>query len=65
MKKNYRGIRPASIVIVLEGEGTIDSPYNEVEYVIVMEEIHGIIRPVTIGTVTPLTEPIKYRKIHP
>ena len=55
---NYKGIRPASIVMVLEGKGTPENPYREVEYVIVMEEVCGITRPVTLGTVTPLAEPL-------
>jgi hypothetical protein len=51
---NYRGIKPASIVTVLEGNGTEDSPFTEVLYVIIMQDVRGLIRPVTIGKVTEL-----------
>ncbi len=50
-KANYRGIRPASVITVLEGEGTNNSPYEEVHYVVVIEEVCGIPRPITLGKV--------------
>ena len=58
MTNNYRGIRPASLITVLEGDGTEEAPFTKVSYVIVMEQKCGTVRPVTIGMVAPLTEPI-------
>ena len=51
---NYRGIKPASIVTVLEGKGTEDSPFTEVMYVVAMEDVQGFIRPITIGKITAI-----------
>lgn len=53
---NYRGIRPAMLVNVLEGNGTVDAPYHKVEYVIVYQEINGIVRQITLGKVAYLTD---------
>lgn len=52
---NYRGVKPATLVKVLEGKGTKDSPYQEVDYVIVYENIEGIVRQVTVGKVVPFS----------
>ena len=54
--QNYRGIKPANTLCVLEGNGTEESPYQNVIYVIVYEMVGGMERLVTIGKVVPLTE---------
>lgn len=51
--KNYRGVRQATIVIVLEGNGTENSPYEEVRYVIAIGD-DGVAR--TIGKIIDLQE---------
>ena len=56
MTQHYRGVRPATLVRVLEGTGESSSPYGEVDYVIAFERVQGIERMVTIGKVVPLTE---------
>lgn len=54
--QNYRGIRPAEIVVVLEGNGTTEYPYEEVKYVVEFEHVAGIRRMRTLGKVVNLTE---------
>ncbi len=56
MKKtiqNYRGVRPAQLVSVLEGEGVPESPYQIVEYVLLAKTDGTYI---THGKIVPLTE---------
>lgn len=53
---NYRGVRPATIIRILEGNGTEKNPYKNDDYVIQFEMINGIQRQITIGKITPLTE---------
>ena len=53
---NYRGIRNVICVSVLEGKGTVDSPYKIVEYVLA-KQING--EYVSFGTVTPLTDEVR------
>ena len=48
--KNYRGVKIAYIVTVLEGNGTEEYPFEEVRYVFDTDEL-GI---KTIGKITPL-----------
>lgn len=52
--KKYRGVRPASLIRVLEGNG-VDIPYEEVDYVIVFQGVAGLERQTTLGKVVPLT----------
>ena len=52
---NYRGIKPASVVVVLEGEGTQASPYKEEQYVVEFQNIAGLPRQITVGKIVPLT----------
>lgn len=54
--QHYRGTQPAVIVNVLEGNGTEEYPSQIVRYVLQVEEVGGISRPVTIGKIVPLTE---------
>lgn len=54
--QNYRGVRPATVVVVKEGNGTEESPYKEVEYVIGFAEVCGIQRQITLGKITKLTQ---------
>lgn len=57
-KKNiqkYRGVRPAELVSVIEGDGA-EYPYQEVTYVLSCTEINGLVRSITIGKIVPLTE---------
>ena len=56
LEGNYRGIRPANIVTVLEGKGTEESPYRNVEYVVAYENISGFSRMVTVGKIIPISE---------
>lgn len=51
----YRGVKPATIVTVLEGNGK-DVPLELVQYVIVFENVGGMERQITLGKVVPLTE---------
>lgn len=53
---NYRGTQPAILVNVLEGEGTPESPNQIVQYVLSIQDVAGIGRPVTIGKVVELTK---------
>ena len=48
---NYKGVRPATLVKVLEGDGSVEHPFEQVDYVIVNELEGGRTRPVTIGKV--------------
>lgn len=48
----YRGVRPATLVRVCEGDGTEERPYEEVDYVIVHENVAGLTRQKTLGKVT-------------
>lgn len=56
----YRGVIPATIVHILEGDGTPDFPYEEVKYVIVFENVGGVQRQATIGKIVALTDEEKY-----
>jgi len=38
---NMRGSYPCTIIVVLEGDGTKDSPYEEVRYIMVNGEVIG------------------------
>lgn len=58
MRKKYRGVKPATLVTVLEGKGTEEDPYQEVNYVITTEQICGLTRQVTLGKVVALEEPL-------
>lgn len=49
----YRGVYPATIVSVLEGDGD-RYPYDEVDYVVVHNPVMGNSK--TLGKVVPLTE---------
>lgn len=53
---NYRGIRPANLVTVLEGNGTPERPYQNVTYVLAYQDVEGLERLVTLGKLVPLTE---------
>ena len=54
--QNYRGIRDAFLVTVLEGNGTPENPYQEVDYVI-SQKLHGSEwRFETIGKIVSLSE---------
>lgn len=50
----YRGVRPAEIITVLEGDGTPEEPFTEVEYVIGYVEINGLFRTKTLGKIVPI-----------
>ena len=50
----YRGVRPAEIITVLEGDGTPEEPFTEVEYVIAYVEMHGFVRSKTLGKIVPI-----------
>lgn len=52
--QNYRGVKPATLVKVLEGDGTIKDPYTEVNYVIVYEYVENEIRQITLGKVVEI-----------
>lgn len=54
--QNYRGIRDALLVQVLEGNGSVERPYETVDYVVSQELVDGEWRFETIGRVVPLTE---------
>ena len=54
--QNYRGIKPAEIIVILEGDGTPENPSYEAQYVVVFETVGGLSRMKTIGKVIPLTE---------
>ncbi len=56
LTQHYRGTQPAIIVNVLEGYGTEEHPSQIVKYVLQVEEVGGISRPVTIGKIIPLSE---------
>lgn len=51
----YRGVKPANIVSVLEGDGK-DFPFEIVTYVLGYELVDGIMRQITLGKILPLTE---------
>ena len=53
---NYRGIKPAEIITVLEGEGTRESPYTVVQYVVSYQQVSGFDRMYTVGKIVELTE---------
>ena len=53
---NYRGVRPATLVSIKEGDGTHENPAHIVDYVTVFEEVAGLIRQLTLGKVVPLSE---------
>lgn len=53
---NYRGVRPATLVSIKEGDGTPENPAHIVDYVTVFEEVAGLMRERTLGKVVPLTE---------
>lgn len=53
--QNYRGVRPATLVSVIEGDGK-DVPFHTVDYVVVFDVGDGIQRQITLGKVVPLTE---------
>jgi len=57
--KNYRGIAPAHLICVLEGNGE-DIPFQEVKYVVEYETIAGLTRLRTLGKVVELTEQERY-----
>lgn len=50
---NYRGIKPAHIVTVLEGKGTEESPYMNQRYVLEWANDGGL---KTAGKLVELTE---------
>ncbi len=52
----YRGIRPAEIVEVLEGDGTKENPYYIVSYVLEYQSINGFKRLTTAGKLAKLTD---------
>lgn len=52
---NYRGIKPAAIVTVIEGDG-VAVPFAKVQYVLSFEDRFGISTPVTLGKIVPLSE---------
>lgn len=54
--QNYRGVRPAMLICVLEGDGTAENPYKEVQYAATISWEDGIDRPVTLGKLVPLTD---------
>ena len=53
--QNYRGVYPAEVVCVLEGNGD-DIPFEQVQYVLRFKQVGGISRAETVGKVVPLTE---------
>lgn len=53
--QNYRGVFPAEVVIVLEGNGK-DIPFQEVQYVMRYKIVCGVGRLETIGKVQSLSE---------
>lgn len=53
---NYRGIAPAYVVVVLEGDGSTERPYENVRYVLGHARVGGLDRLVTLGKITKLTE---------
>ena len=55
MIQNYRGIKPAEIITVLEGDGE-KIPFDTTQYVIGYENVAGITRMITLGKLVPLTE---------
>lgn len=53
---NYKGIKPANIVTVLEGNGTKDEPFKNVKYILEYIDTIAGIRLVTTGKLVELTE---------
>ena len=53
---NYKGVRPAEIVAVLEGDGTQENPYRQTDYVLEHVVVDGFTRMITAGKIVPLTE---------
>lgn len=53
---NYKGVKPATIVTVAEGDGSIGNPYRTTDYVLMFENVQGIQRQITYGKIVPLTE---------
>lgn len=51
-KPNYRGVKEAYLIIVLEGDGTEKAPFENVEYVLTADQ-YGL---KTIGKVVPLKD---------
>lgn len=54
--QNYRGVRPAEIITVIEGNGTKEAPFQTVRYVITFTSVGGVNRMETIGKIVDLTE---------
>ena len=50
----YKGVRPAEIITVLEGDGTPEDPFTEVQYVIGYVEVNGLFRTKTLGKIIPV-----------
>lgn len=53
-KDNYKGVKPAEVVTVLEGDGSIEFPYTEVQYVLGYQDFNGFTRMVTLGKIVPV-----------
>lgn len=53
--QHYRGVQPATIVNVMEGDGTEENPARVAQYVIMFENVAGVQRQKTLGTIMPLT----------
>ena len=56
LPQSYRGVRPAHIIEVCEGNGTQESPYEIVEYVVAYESFGGISRLTTLGKIQQLSD---------
>lgn len=54
--QNYRGIKPAELVYVLEGDGSEGNPFKNEAYVVVWTNIDSVTRMKTLGKVAELTE---------
>lgn len=53
---NYRGVYPANIVTILEGDGTPGHSYENVRYVLGYKNTEAGIRLTTLGKMIDLTE---------
>lgn len=53
---NYRGTKPANIIYVAEGDGTIDTPHTTTAYVVEYRQERGILRLFTVGKIVELTD---------
>lgn len=52
-KINYRGIKIAHIICIIEGEGTVEQPMEQVDYVVSYADNGDL---VTLGKIVPLSK---------